>query len=940
MSSAVPQDRRTPDRRGTGSVGVLQGRAAELARLEALTSSAREGAGEVVVLEGAAGIGKSRLVAEACRHALDGGLAVAAGSSDELDQVTPWGVVLRALSSSEPALLDASELRSLQGLSDQRLAVIERMRGALETASERGPVLIALDDLQWADPPTLLALGELPLQLFSYPIAWLLARRPMPTTTTLDGILGRLEAAGATRLHLAPLDAAESLAVARDSAAAMHDRELADLIAGAEGNPFYIIELLRAEKLEGRAGAETAGVPPPVRQAVAQHLRSLSDECRQLLRLASVLGREFSVAEVATMSGAPASQLMDAVNQALAAEVLLERGDRLAFRHDLLRQAVYDGLPESVRVALHRDAAEALRRTGATAIRIAGQLAIGARPGDQAAIGVLNTAAAELTPTSPSAAADLQVRALGLLAEHDERRAEMVTAAVLALSLAGRRGDAVALGEQYLAEYRLPAAVEATLQLELREAWVFERMHAYPTALPQHLLDDPTVDPAIVATAIACQHANEMWDGRGEQAEAAFARAFGVVADSGRPFELATIAYLRVLNGTLRGCMAEVLEYAEAGLAAAARLERPRSSGIHEMLVATALGANGRFTEALAMLRTALAATEAAGRTYFVVQGHWLRAFFLLARGDLEDARTEAQTEAAMAEELAYDTHSSRGLAILAETALRQGDDEAARVAFARFGPAEARALPDKPWATALQADARGDEAAIAEALEPLRVPLDRGCFGVSITQHQRLPQLTQMAIRAGAPDAAEAFARAAETLARQNPHVSSFLAAGAYARGLIDGDQGLLREAVANAAGSEARLLEAAAREDLGRALGREDNRAEAIHQLEVAYDVFVRVGAHRDSARVRAALRPYGIRKRRSSVARSKRGWGSLTRSEAAVVELVARGMTNREAANELFLSPATINTHLVHAFSKLGIRSRVELARLAAAQSRPPD
>jgi DNA-binding NarL/FixJ family response regulator len=513
----------------------------------------------------------------------------------------------------------------------------------------------------------------------------------------------------------------------------------------------------------------------------------------------------------------------------------------------------------------------------------------------------------------------------------------MVTAAVLALSLAGRRGDAVALGEQYLSEHRPSASVEATLQLELREAWVFERMHAYPGALPQHLLDDPAVDPAIVATAVACQHADEMWDGRGEQAEHAFAHAFRIVANSGRPFELAMIGYLRVLNGTLRGRMADVLEYAEAGLAAARRLERPRTSGIHEMLVTTALAANGRFNDALAMLRTALAATEAAGRTYFVVQGHWLRAFFLLARGDLEDARTEAQTEAAMAEELGYGTHSSRGLAILAETALRQGDDQATRAAFARFGPAEARAMPDKVWATALQADSRGDESAIAQALGPLRAPLDRGCFAISITQHHRLPQLTHMAIRAGEPDAASAFVRAAETLARQNPHVSSFLAAGAHARGLIEGNQELLRHAVEKAASSEATLLEAAAREDLGRVLSNAPDKREAIGQLDAAYEIYLHAGAHRDTARVRGALRALGIRKRRSSVARPKQGWGSLTRSEAAVVELVAHGMTNRQAANELFLSPATINTHLVHAFTKLGIRSRVELARIAAERAR---
>jgi DNA-binding CsgD family transcriptional regulator len=905
--------------------------------LQALTASVREGAGGVVVLEGAAGIGKSRLLHEAYEGAADSGLVVAAGACDELDQVTPWGVVLRALCSTEPALLDPSELDSVGGLSDRRLAVVDRMRVALEAASEERAVLVALDDLQWADPPTLLALGELPLQLLSYPIGWLLARRPMPTTTTLDGVLARLEAAGATRLHLAPLVVADSVAVARDVVGPRPDREIENVIAGAEGNPFYIVELLRAAALDEHGGGERAsGVPQTFRSAVAGHLRSLSAGCRHLLSVASVLGREFSVAEVAAMTGEPASGLLEAVREALGAEVLIERADRLAFRHDLLRQAVYEDLPESARVALHGDAARGLRSTGASAVRIAGQLAIGARPGDAAAIDTLNDAVADLTPTSPSAAADLQLRALELVPEHDDRRGGMVMAAVHALSLAGRRGEAFALGDEYLADHRPPVSVEAMLQLELREAWVFERLHAYPTELPQHLVSDPSVDRAIVATAVACQHANHMWDGRREQAARAFADAFRIVADGGRPFELATVAWLWVLNSWLSGRNSEALAQAEIGLEAARRVERPASSGIHEMLVGAALGAVGRYRDGLAMLGTALAATQAAGRTYFSVQCQWMQAMYLFAYGNLADARSEAEAEAAIAQGLGYTAYSSRGLAILAEAAMRQGDREQARSTLARFASPGWAGFPDRLWALALDAHARADAKATTAALEPIRSQLESGCFAVSISQHQRLPQLVQMALGAGERDAATAFARAAETLAAQNPHVNSILACAAHARGLIDQDEALLREAVERASGSDARLLEAAAREDLGRSLTDRGDGPGAIEQLEAAYQIYAHAGADRDNARVRTALRALGIRKRRSSVARPAHGWESLTKSEAAVVDLVARGLTNREAASELFLSPATINTHLVHAFTKLGIRSRVELARIAAERS----
>jgi DNA-binding CsgD family transcriptional regulator len=122
-------------------------------------------------------------------------------------------------------------------------------------------------------------------------------------------------------------------------------------------------------------------------------------------------------------------------------------------------------------------------------------------------------------------------------------------------------------------------------------------------------------------------------------------------------------------------------------------------------------------------------------------------------------------------------------------------------------------------------------------------------------------------------------------------------------------------------------------AREDLARLLTGQARQPEAIAQLEAAYRSYTQAGAHRDTARVRAALRSLGIRKRQTSIARPQQGWQGLTPSERVVVDLVARGLTNREAASVLFLSPDTINTHLRHAFAKLGVRSRVELARIAA-------
>jgi DNA-binding CsgD family transcriptional regulator len=917
---------------------ALRGRRSELAVLEALTASAREGAGRIAVLEGPAGIGKSRLLLEARQRAASEGVTVAFGRADELDQVTPWGVLIRALSSSGPPLLDASGLGTLRGLSDQRLAVVERMREAVEHASGSRPVLVALDDLQWADPSTLFALGVLVAQLFSYPIGWLLARRPLPTRSALDGLLERLDELGATRVHLGPLEPADALAFARDLSAPGDAEDLSSLIADADGNPFFIIELLRAHSLQDQAegGRATVDVAQSVRSAVSRHLRSLSEGCRQLLRVASVLGREFSVAEVAAMTGTPASRLLPGVDEALAAEVLVELSGRLAFRHDLLRQAVYDGVPESVRVALHRDAAEALRRTGAPVIRVAGQLAFSAEPGDEAAISAMQQAVAELTPASPKAAADLALRAVEIVGEDDERRLELGLAAVHALGVAGQLGDALALGQRYIAEQVLPAPLEAALQLELRNAWLFVSLEPYPTPVPDRLLRDPKLDQGVIATALALDQIKTL---QGLDTARALENAMQAITEGGRASELAMVAQLQLINSIVSGQVEQGLVRAETTLAVARTLEGPHSSGTFESLLAVALTANGRLEDALAMVRTPRATLGAADRAGLTYRDRWLHAMILLVQGKLDDAHAEASGAVTMAVELGYLGRIAIPLSVLVEVELRRGEAREARSTLARYGPlAQGPLAIDTQYAAALVADARGDTAAVRHALDALRADLESGSLAWA-QSHHRVPVAVQVALRAGERETARVFARAAVTLAEQNPNVESLVAAGADARGLLDGDAALLRQAVERAARTELRLVEAAAREDLGRMLTAKTASTEGIGQLEAAYDFYLHAGAHRDTARVRAALRRVGVRKRQTTAARPQHGWESLTKSERVVVDLVARGSTNREAAAALFLSPDTINTHLRHAFNKLGVRSRVELARLAAELDREP-
>jgi DNA-binding CsgD family transcriptional regulator len=930
-------------------VSPLHGRDLERDALGRLIGQAAEGGGGVVILEGAAGIGKTRLLAEAARIAAARGLEVASGAADELDQVTPWAPLLKALFSTSPPLLTEDDLAPLGGLMDQRLAVIESIRAALERGSRRRPLVLALDDLQWADPATLLALGSLPVQLFSYPIAWILARRPLPASAQLQGLTARLAEAGARRLHLRPLDEGAARALAADRLGAPPAPEVADLVARAAGNPLYIVELLRGATAAagppgeaGPAASVAPVVPPTLRSAVAAHLRSLPEPATDLLKSASVLGREFTVSELAAMTGQPTSQLLPALEHALLAEVLGEAGDRLAFRHDLLRQAVYQQVPGPLRQALHRDAAAALRRAGAPLARVAGQYAAGAKPGDEEAIEVLAAAAGQLSATARAAGADLAVRALGLLAEGDERRPQMTVTAVGLLTLAARIEQARDLAEGYLAGHRPPPQVEAAMLLGIRRAWTMRSLRPYPSPLPARLLDDPAVPAGIRASLLALEQIRAMSAGDFAGADQGFAAAMRLLADGGDAFDAAMVLILWDLNDSMRGDLSAGLERARGGLRDWSGPELKVALAVFEHDIAQFLGGLGRPREAQAALERALRAAEDCGFTLIRGMCQQRRAELLLEQGRLEDARAEARTSAAFAQEWGFHEVMGLAVAVLAETSIRLGDLSEARAAAERLrvlADDGGTALPERQWAQALCLEAEGRSEAALEALDPMFAQLSGGCLIFGARQADRLPWVVRLALKAGRRDRADLACAAAEALAGRNPDVGLFAALAAQARGLAGREPALLRRAADTLAGGEWPLAAAAASEDLGGVLAEAGAREPAIGELESAYAGYAGAGAHRDTARVRRKLRELGIRKRRPAVARPSEGWASLTDAELAVVAIVAEGSTNRETAARLYLSADTVNTHLRHAFTKLGIRSRVELARMVLSASASP-
>ena len=317
----------------------------------------------VVLMEGEAGIGKTRLLGAVLADAAGQGMRVAAGRAEELERTRPFGVLAAAFdctrSSADPrraaiAGLLANPVAGEHGpitvTSDSglRFRVVDAFTDLVEELALSGPLMIGLDDLQWADPSSLLTVGALARRLTDLPVGVIGCYRPSPRVAELDRLAGALEAAGARFLILHPLtEEAVTGLVAQVIAAEPGPRLLAEL-AGAGGNPLFVTELLGALAQEeaittvgGLAEVAQTALPPTLRLTILRRVSFLPEPALQALRSASILGSGFSLTDLATVTGRAAVDLSVVLREAIRARVLEDDGARLRFRHELIRDAIY-----------------------------------------------------------------------------------------------------------------------------------------------------------------------------------------------------------------------------------------------------------------------------------------------------------------------------------------------------------------------------------------------------------------------------------------------------------------------------------------------------------------------------------------------------------------------------------------------------------------------
>jgi DNA-binding CsgD family transcriptional regulator len=913
------------------------------------------GRGRLIMVEGAAGSGKSALAAAAIERATTGGLRALRARGGELEREFAFGAIRQLF---EPVLAAAARTerrRLLSGAArpaewvlttdadaggDRSAAGFAALRAIYWLASnlaETAPLLLVVDDAHWVDASSLRALSFVSRRIADLPIVVLVALRgeePGAPVELLDDL--RAEPA-AVRVALSSLSPGSTAEIVRESLPTASTDVCAAFHTATAGNPLFLRELLRTVGADGRlSGDEPAAV---VRDA---SLRSLGDRVvRRIARVApgapalttamAVLGDGGRLPIAARLAGIDESEAGWIAATLRRLEVLATE-DPVEFVHPLVRRSVYDLLSVTERDAAHTAAAGLLRAAGAPAEAIAAHLGT-VRPSGSTTVATTLVEAAQqaLARAAPDEALRWFRRALV------ERASRPPRAAILAqlgnAEVAGRDPSAIAHLQEALElaeDPELRARVSVGLTEILVNAGQWEAGRAViAAAAEEHGRggSDLALDVAALRAVTMAYDPGlieefdrerawfaQLTAGEGWAAHALAAVLGAVAANRGEGVETVVPLLERALEGgrLLGGRDAGAWASAQVLGALVAIEDYERTLAAGEVLNAEALRCGS-----LAGLITAL--------------GH--RGWVAARRGDLAAAEAELRTGLAVVVQAGMPMMVVSGFFFLEDAILERPslDDVAAMVEATELDP-----IFLGTWSGAMLLDVRGrvrvahhqrgagieDLRASGETASALRIGPTlsswRSALALALPPEQR-------------GEAAELVAEELD-LARASglprPQGIALRAAG-----ILDPDESgieRLRESASVLEGSEARLEHARSRVELGAALRRRNRRAEARDQLTVGIELARRCGADRLAIRARDELRAAGGRPRRQATT----GRDALTASELRVALLAADSRTNPEIAQELYVSLKTVETHLSHAYAKLGLAGQGSRGRLAEA------
>ncbi|MFD8725075.1 AAA family ATPase [Streptomyces sp. NPDC059629] len=889
----------------------LRGRRETLARLTGVVREVKQhSSSSVLLISGPAGIGKTTVLSELCAQAAAMSLRVARSKCDEIEQMRPGAAFLALLRSGPEPLLTAGEFARIIRDVDEPLLLADHF----EEVAARGPVLIAIDDVQWADAVSRFLLRTLVPRLTGSPVAWVLASRDASS----DDFTGH-EKVRVMHERLKPLDPSAMAAVARDRLGYPPDAETRRYLASTGGNPLFvahIIDSVRRAHAQGRATLVTE-----FEAAVAQQLSDLHRPVRHLVELLALAGRPMPTRDlVALLPGAGS-----AIPTAMATGLVSATEQGLVMRHDLVGAAVRETLPRKVVRDLHLRFATYYLEEAEDPLAAAAHARVAVEQGDPATVHVLVAAAERLSGLGLSGddAGDLatlafralnpgqpewlgtSLRCLAVLARTQRVREALAVADVIVANV----DDGDLIGRVHAEAARalwlsgrvteLTTRVERVLAGTAPEAVTNSRLHAaYALALTR-------TDTGEIAAEEAAAAAGQARASGDREALALALQALGEAArNEGRHgIALRYFREQRVVSGS--AFLAEeitTLQLLDRYADAQTLLDQARRLGGGHLDTLPGLQSAQMWHDFMLCNLDAAEAGAAAvhelgqqlGTNLYVLDAHVVRTGVALLRDDLETAAAQ-----------------------LAAADKLKGADPAVR----------------EPWIAVMSgwlAGRRGDLHASMQTLDPV-LRGSRSAFSFWPLWPCWLGMFYEFGGRAETQDFATEVVEAAAHSARRNPGVASFEGIALQLRGLRDNDLDLLARAASVLEASPRPLLRSGGAAAYGRALLAAGHRTEGIAQLDLAWDAFDRLDARTHRASVQRLMRDAGVDRAKWKVmpAEQTSGWAALTPAEKRVAVLISTGHTNKAVASRLGVSINTVGTQARSIFAKLGVQSRVQLA-----------